>query len=200
MWLQGKWHILTKPLKNTNFSNQIPYRLLWLLRKFYIFIKWAISRDSLLPFGVITWNIVKLLILLENINFSSQMLYRSMSNEQISRDFLLDTNQISKELYRSVHLYEILPKWTDFSEITDSKEIKEITDFKQFSKDSLLPFSASLWKNEQNEHISVKLQISVIPMEFQKRAFYRLVYLHEILSIFIKSPDFNEIKQITDFQ
>ena len=44
-----------------------------------------------------------------------------------------------------------------------------------------------------------------IPMDFQKRAFYRLVYLHEKLSIFIKSPDFNEITdfkeitEITDF-
>ena len=36
-------------------------------------------------------------------------------------------------------------------------------------------------------------------MDFQKTAFYRLVYLHEILSIFIKSPDFKEIKEITDF-
>ena len=33
-------------------------------------------------------------------------------------------------------------------------------------------------------------------MDFQKRALYRLVYLHGILSIFIKSPDFNEIKEI----
>ena len=30
---------------------------------------------------------------------------------------------------------------------------------------------------QENEHISVKLQISVIPMDFQKRAFHRLVYL-----------------------
>ena len=51
-------------------------------------------------------------------------------------------------------------------------------------------------ENEQNEHISVKLQI---PIDFQKTAFYRLVYLHGILSIFIKSPDFNEIKEISDF-
>ena len=44
---------------------------------------------------------------------------------------------------------------------------------------------------------------------FQKRASYRLVYLYEKLSIFIKSPDFNEIidfneikeiKEITDNQ
>ena len=33
-------------------------------------------------------------------------------------------------------------------------------------------------ENEQNEHISVKLQIS---RDFQKRAFYRLLYLFEIL-------------------
>ena len=30
-------------------------------------------------------------------------------------------------------------------------------------------------ENEQNEHISVKLQIS---MDFQKTAFYRLMYLY----------------------
>ena len=40
----------------------------------------------------------------------------------------------------------------------------------------------------------------LILMDFQKTAFYRLVYLHEILSILIKSPDFNEIKEITDFK
>ena len=68
--------------------------------------------------------ISKELLLVENINFSSQMLYRSVSNEQISRDFL---QQISKE------------------------------------------------------------------------SFYRLVYLHEILSIFIKSQDFNEIKEMNRF-
>ena len=45
----------------------------------------------------------------------------------------------------------------------------------------------------QNEHISMKL---LIPMDFQKTAFYRLVYLHEKLSIFIKSPYFNEIKEM----
>ena len=31
-------------------------------------------------------------------------------------------------------------------------------------------------ENEQNEHISVKLQISVLLSKFQKRASYRLVY------------------------
>ena len=34
------------------------------------------------------------ILLVKNINFSSQMLYRSVSNEQISSDFL---QQISKE-------------------------------------------------------------------------------------------------------
>ena len=55
---------------------------------------------------------------------------------------------------------------------------------------------------KENEHISMKSSKSKkyqILDNFQKRAFYRLVYLHEILSIFIKSPDFNEIKEITDF-
>ena len=36
-------------------------------------------------------------------------------------------------------------------------------------------------------------------MDFQKRALYRLQFLHRKLSIFIKLPDFNEIKEITDF-
>ena len=31
-------------------------------------------------------------------------------------------------------------------------------------------------ENEQNEHISVKLQISVLLSKFPKRAFYRLLY------------------------
>ena len=56
-----------------------------------------------------------------------------------------------------------------------------------FSRDSLLPFGVLISKimdfkenglfqeNKQNE------QISVIPMEFQKRVFYRLLYLSEIL-------------------
>ena len=38
------------------------------------------------------------------------------------------------------------------------------------------PYRSSL--NEQNEQISVKLQIS---MEFQKTAFYHVLYLSEIL-------------------
>ena len=33
-------------------------------------------------------------------------------------------------------------------------------------------------ENDQNEHISMKL---LIPMDFQKRAFYHLLYLFEIL-------------------
>ena len=91
-----------------------------------------------------------------------------------------------RAFYRLLYLSQILPKWTDFN------EIKEITDFNQFLKESLLP------KNEQNEHISMKsrkLQKYHILANFQKRASYRLVYLYEILSIFIKSPDFNEIKE-----
>ena len=34
---------------------------------------------------------------------------------------------------------------------------------------------------------------------FQEIAFHHLVYLHEILSILIKSPDFNDIKEIANF-
>ena len=41
-------------------------------------------------------------------------------------------------------------------------------------------------ENEQNEHISVKLQISVLLSKFQKRALYRLQFLHRKLSIFTK--------------
>ena len=58
---------------------------------------------------------------------------------------------------------------------------------------------------KENEHISVKLQISVLLSKFHKRALYRLQFLHRKLSIFTKLPDFNEItdfqeiKEITDF-
>ena len=38
-------------------------------------------------------------------------------------------------------------------------------------------------ENEQNEHIPVKLQILI---DFQKRASYRLQFLHRKLSIFTK--------------
>ena len=41
-------------------------------------------------------------------------------------------------------------------------------------------------ENEQNEHISVKLQISVLLSKFQKRALYCLQFLHRKLSIFTK--------------
>ena len=41
-------------------------------------------------------------------------------------------------------------------------------------------------ENEQNEHISVKLQISVLLSKSQKRALYRLQFLHRKLSIFTK--------------
>ena len=52
-------------------------------------------------------------------------------------DCLLDTNQISKELYRSVSFIAklwILRKLVNFSDLT------EITDSNGISKDSLLPF------------------------------------------------------------
>ena len=70
-------------------------------------------------------------------------------------DCLLDTNQISKELYRSVSF--IAKLW--------------------FFKENDL-----FQENEQNEQISVKLQIPrklkiyQIVTNFQKRASYRLVY------------------------
>ena len=42
---------------------------------------------------------------------------------------------------------------------------------------------------------SSKLKKYQILGNFQEIAFHRLVYLYEILSIFIKSPNFNEIKE-----
>ena len=89
----------------------------------------------------------------------------------------------------------IFIKSPDFKEI---KQIKEISDFSQYSRDSLPPFGVLISKimdfkendlfqeNEQNEHISVKLQISVLLSKFQKRALYCLQFLHRKLSIFTK--------------
>ena len=71
-----------------------------------------------------------------------------------------------------------------------SKEIQTFGGKYQFFHTNAVLFSASLSKimdfkenglfqeNEQNEHISMKL---LIPMDFQKRAFYHLLYLSEIL-------------------
>ena len=47
----------------------------------------------------------------------------------------------------------------------------------------------------RNEHISVKLQISVIPMDFQKRAFRHLVYLYQKSWILGKLSDFHKINR-----
>ena len=44
------------------------------------------------------------------------------------------------------HLQFLHRKLPIFSEITDSKEIKEISDFNQFSKESLLPFGVFISK------------------------------------------------------
>ena len=49
--------------------------------------------------------------------------------------------------------------------------------------------------SKENEHISVKLQI---PMEFQKRALYRLQFVHRKLPIFSEITDSKEIKDISD--
>ena len=54
-------------------------------------------------------------------------------------------------------------------------------------------------ENEQNEHISVKLQISVLLSKFQKRALYRLQFLHRKLPIFSEITDSKEIKDISCF-
>ena len=77
------------------------------------------------------------------------MLYRSVSNEQISSDFLLDfkgafpfTMTVSKIMdFKENDLFQ--RKWTYFNEI---KQIKEITDFRQFSRDSLPPLGVLIWK------------------------------------------------------
>ena len=85
-----------------------------------------------------------------------QMLYRLvwllgksyiLTKSSVSMYCLLDTTQISKELSRSLWLY---------------------------AKMCILGENVSYRQNEQNEHISMKLQISLIS---QKRAFHRLVYL-----------------------
>ena len=62
----------------------------------------------------------------------------------ISKEILLmENNNFSYQmLYRSVHLSEKWTKWTYFNEI---KEIKELLHFSQFSKESLLPFVVLVW-------------------------------------------------------
>ena len=52
---------------------------------------------------------------------------------------------------------------------------------------------------KENEQISMKLKKYQILTNFQKRALYRLQFLHRKLSIFTKSPDFNDIKEIANF-
>ena len=64
----------------------------------------------------------------------------------------------------------------------------------QFSRESLIPFSVH-WHGKlsifsSNHQISMKLHISVLLSHFQKRALYRLQFLHRKLSIFIKWTDF----------
>ena len=56
---------------------------------------------------------------------------RKSKKYQILKDFQ------KRALYHLQFLHRKLPI---FSEITDSKEIKEISDLGQFSKESLLPF------------------------------------------------------------
>ena len=111
-----------------------------------------ISEESLIPFAVSSQKIVyfhkmnrfqgisclisKDILLVKNTNFSSQMLYRSVSNEQISRDFLPDfkrepstvwstciknyiysqNEQISVHLCGKLHIFIKLP---DFNEIKE---------------------------------------------------------------------------------
>ena len=130
----------------------MPYRLVWLLRKFYIFIKWPVSRDSLLPFGIITSNIM---------DFKENDLFQR--------------------------------KWTYFSEITDFSASKQI------SKESLISFAVSSQKIvyfhkmnrfQWNQLISRNNWNEQILTNFQKTAFYRLLYLSEILQKSTKWTDF----------
>ena len=65
--------------------------------------------------------------------------------------------------------------------LLSSKEIHTFGEKYQFFQLNAIPFSVS------------------IPMTFQKRAFYRLQFLHRKLSIFSEITDFKEIKEISDF-
>ena len=56
---------------------------------------------------------------------------------KISRDFLPDFKREPSTIWCTC---KYVKKSPDFSEITDIQEIKEITDFNHFSKESLLPF------------------------------------------------------------
>ena len=68
---------------------------------------------------------------------------KNEQNEHISmkssklKKYLIPMDFQKRVSYRLQFLHRKLPI---FSEITDSKEIKEISNFGQFSKDSLLPF------------------------------------------------------------
>ena len=112
--------------KNTNFSSQMLYRSvhLWKITYFhqmnrFQWFQWIFKRE---PYNVCSF-------------FTENCLF--------SRDNLLDINQISKELYRSVSLHE---KLSIFIKSLDFKEITEITDFGQFSRDSLPPLGVLIWK------------------------------------------------------
>ena len=124
--------------------------------------------------------ISKDILLVKNTNFSSQMLYRSVSNEQISRDFLPDfkrepstvwstciknyiysqNEQISVHLCGKLHIFIKLP---DFNEIKEMNRFQSNYRFQWFQGN---------FKREPST-----------------------VWCTSI----IKSPDFNEIKEITDF-
>ena len=67
----------------------------------------------------------------------------------------------------------------------------------QISSDFLLGFKGATFGEKYQFFQSNAIPFSVsILRDFQKRALYRLQFLHRKLSIFTKSPDFNEI---TDF-
>ena len=141
--------ILSSGHQNEHFQDIACSRLVSLLRKLCIFTKWThfseitdsnrFSKESLLPFAVSSQKIV---YFHEMNRFSWKSVF--------SRDNLLDINQISKELYRSVSLHErlyILRKLSNLTEITDSNG---------FSRESLIPFSVSLWKMNKMNRFWVK--------------------------------------------
>ena len=130
----------------------------------------------------------------------------------ISKEILLvkNTNFSNQRLYRSVHLcgkLHIFIKLSDFNEITDFKEITEITDFKQFSKESLLPFGVCNEQISSDNLQQISKQISMFWSKIMIKTVDICTALHAFqcicgkLHIFIKSPDFSEItdsKEIKD--
>ena len=112
--------VLSSGHQNEHFQDIACSHLVSLLRKLWIFTIWThfseitdsnrFSKESLLPFAVSSQKIVYF-------HEMNRFPWKSV----FSRDNLLDINQISKELYRSVSFIEkscILRKLTDFYKIS----------------------------------------------------------------------------------